>query len=80
MADNFGVLVGWTHQRVSGHLILSLESVHTLEQSKLVGLDKLHLHLMLNQATVLGNFLLSVSGQAPTARPQMSFWARLFGV
>ena len=80
MADEFGILVGWTHQRVRGHLILSLESIHTLEQNKLTNIDKLHLHLTLNQATVLGNFLLATSGRIPTMRPRASLWARWFGV
>ena len=79
MADDFGVLVGWTHQRVSGHLILSLQSVHSLEQHSLTDIDKQHLHMTLNQATVLGNFLLNASGHTPTVRRRTRWWQRWFG-
>ena len=80
MADDFGVLVGWTHQVVAGHLILSLESVHTLDQSKQPDVDKQHLHMTLNQATVLGNFLLATSGRKPSVPPPSSWWARWFKI
>lgn len=78
--DTFGVLVGWTHQKANGRLILSLESVHSLAQSEQADIDKRHLHMTLNQAHVLGNFLLTMSGQQPPVRRKRNVLARWFSV
>lgn len=78
--ESFGVLVGWTHQMVNGRLVLSLESVHSLEQSKSADIDRQHLHMTLNQALVLGNFLLSKSGQMPPVHRQRSKLTRWLGL
>ena len=73
--DKFGVLVGWTHQMVSGRLILTIESVHSLEQTKYPEVDRQHLHMTLNQATVLYNFLLSTAGAQPPIRRRRGWFA-----
>lgn len=78
--DNFGILVGWTHQMVNGRLILSLESVHSLEQSEESGIDRRHLHMTLNQAAVLGNFLLATSGHPEPLRRKRGLLARWFKI
>lgn len=74
--DTFGILVGWTHQMANGRLILSLESVHSLEQSRASELDRRHLHMTLNQAVVLGNFLLATSGNLEPVDRNRGLFAR----
>lgn len=78
--DNFGILVGWTHQMVNGRLILSLESVHSLEQSNESEIDRRHLHMTLNQAAVLGNFLLATTGNPEPVRRRRGLLARWFKI
>ena len=77
--ESYGVLVGWTHQRVNGQMILSIESVQSQDQRENADVDKLHLLMTLNQATVLGNFLLGKAGLLPPNRRKPGRLARWFG-
>ena len=68
--DDVRVLVGWTAEDFGSNMVLRLETVTNLPQSKE---DVLVSRLVLNkqQAVQLGNMLYEMSGQLPpkTAKP-----------
>ncbi len=76
-SDSYGVLVGWTHAEFNGKLDLRLQSANALLHSKPHDIHAHHLMLTHNQALLLGNYLLNVSGQKPPQRRKKSWLKRL---
>ena len=78
-SENFGVLVGWTHVKVSGRLILTIESARSAQDNTPRDIQRHHFMMTDNQALLLGNNLLGLSRMEPPVRRGRGWLARLFG-
>ena len=75
--DNHGALVGWTHQDLGDRLMLTIETVTSIQAAETRSPDVLRVMMTRNQAAILGRYLVGQSGLAPPGRPGL--WQRLFG-
>lgn len=77
--ESYGALVGWTHQEIGDRVLLRLESVQSLEAANAHDPDLYRMMLTKQQAAVLGNFLLQISGSTAADPKERSWFRRLFG-
>lgn len=78
-AENYGVLVGWTHANVNGRLVLTIETARSAQDNMPRDIRKHHIMMTDNQALLLGNNLLGLSQMKPPLRRRKGWLARLFG-
>ena len=74
-----GALVGWTHQDMGGRVMLKIESYENAETMNQSAPDQFRLFMTKQQAAVLGNYLMDISGETGSRRGQRSLFKRLFG-
>ncbi len=77
---SYGVLVGWAHDAYNGRFDLKLQSARKLRDSQPESIQSHHFIMTPNQALLLGNFLLGISGQQAPVRRKRGWLARLFGI
>lgn len=73
-----GVLIGWAHNVFSGRIGLRLQSTRSLRGGAPAGVHQHHLIMTRNQATLLAQYLLGVTGQEAMKPRRRSLWSRLF--
>ena len=76
--ETHGALVGWTHQDLGGRTMLKIESVQNAAAAEDHDPDVLRVLMTKNQAAILGNYLIQISGLAPR-EPGANWFRRLFG-
>jgi len=74
--ENYGALVGWTHHDNGERLMLKLESLRTSAAEEP---DLFRCIMTKQQAAVLGNYLIEVSGQTRIDPRDRTWFRRLFG-
>lgn len=75
---NLGTLVGWTSRDHESGVGITLECFDTLGKHR--GDPKTyHMLMTRQQAAVLGNHLMQISGQSPPSRKDRSWITRFFG-
>lgn len=77
--ENYGALVGWVHDEAGDNILLRLESVKSPEAADRRNPDVFRMLMTRQQAAVLGNYLLGVSGQTPPDPRARGWFRRLFG-
>jgi hypothetical protein len=76
--ESYGALVGWVHHEAGDRILLRLESVQTTQAAESHDPDVFRFLMTKQQAAVLGNYLMRLSGQ--TVAPQRPTWfQRWFG-
>ena len=75
--DKYDVLVGWKHTAFEHRLILHLQTMEAAEKAA-GNVETSHIVMTAQQATVLANYLLKISGASPPPRPR-SRLQRWFG-
>lgn len=78
-SDNFGVVVGWTSDDLDTKIMLKIQSVRSAQSSADQDVQSFHYFLTKNQAAVLGNYLVQVSGLLPPQRHRRTWLHRIFG-
>ncbi len=76
--DTYGVLVGWKHASISDKLILQLQTTLAKGQIKKGDVETSHVVMTTQQAAVLANYLLQVTG-ATAPPPRSGRLRRWFG-
>jgi hypothetical protein len=76
--ESHGALVGWTHQDLGRRTLIRLESVRTRDAVDERDPDVFRVLMTKNQAAVLGNYLIEVSGLNPR-HERRGWFRRLFG-
>jgi len=76
--ESHGALVGWTHQDLGKRTLIRLESVRTREAADELNPDVFRVLMTKNQAAVLGNYLIEISGLNPR-EGRRGWFRRLFG-
>lgn len=66
--DRHGILVGWSSQGVGERLVLTLQTLDRAAWEGKDNPDRTDVMMTRNQATVLANHLLKVSGASPPPR------------
>lgn len=74
-----GVLLGWKHTNFNGKLILQLQTTRSSGGLAEGRVENSHLVMTPQQATVLANYLLQVSGASPPPRRKQGKLKRWFG-
>ena len=77
--ESYGALVGWSHHEAGDRIMLRLESVQSKEAADKHEPDLHRFYMTKQQAAVLANYLMRVSGQSPPDRASRSWFRRLFG-
>lgn len=77
--DNHGALVGWTHQDLGERIMLCIETVRSTQDAANHTPDTLRVLLTKQQAAVLGNFLMTISGKTVPDQHDRALFRRLFG-
>ena len=77
--DTFGVLVGWTHSEFAQKFDLKLQTVQATGRHARADVDTFHIVMSPEQATLLANYLFTVTAQTPPQRRKRGLWARWFG-
>ncbi len=76
--ESFGALVGWTHQEAGDRIMLRIESVRSTEAAEKHNPDMFRFLMTKQQAAVLGNYLVGLSGQTPADPNDRGWFRRLF--
>ena len=79
MMESFGALVGWTHHDAGDRIMLRLESVQSSEAAKQHDPDLFRFTMTKQQAAILGNYLVRLSGHSPVVPKKRGWLRRLFG-
>ncbi|MDX8356133.1 hypothetical protein [Sphingopyxis terrae] len=79
MMESFGALVGWDHHDAGDRIMLRLESVQSPEAAKAHDPDLFRILMTKQQAAILGQYLLRISGQPPVVRRKRGWFRRYFG-
>lgn len=79
MMESFGALVGWTHHDAGDRIMLRLGSVQTSEAAKKHDPDLFRFLMTKQQAAILGNYLVGISGQSPAVPKKQGRLRRWFG-
>jgi hypothetical protein len=79
MMESFGALVGWTHQDAGDRIMLRLESVQSSEAARKHDPDLFRFLMTRQQAAILGNYLVQLSGQPPIVPKKRGWFRRRFG-
>lgn len=77
--DSYGVLVGWTHGRFDGRIDIRLQTAHSNAALQKGEVDSHHIVMTLNQATLLANYLFTITNQTPPPQRKRSRLAKWFG-
>lgn len=77
--ESHGALVGWTHRSAGDHLMLSVESVRSKAAADRHDPDIFRFLMTKQQAAVLGNYLIELSGQSASDPKDRSWFRRFFG-
>jgi hypothetical protein len=77
--ESYGALVGWTHHEAGDRILLRVESVRSTEAAEKHDPDLFRFLMTKQQAAVLGNYLVQLSGQTPAGRDDRSWFRRFFG-
>lgn len=77
--ESHGALVGWTHQQAGDRIMLRIESVRSTEAAEKHDPDLFRFLMTKQQAGLLGNYLVSLSGQTPASPNDRTWFRRLFG-
>lgn len=77
--DSFGLLVGWAHHAQSDKIDLKLQTVANSSALSREQIDNHHIVMTKQQATVLANYLFTITNQTPPRR-RGGRLARWFGV
>ena len=77
--DTFGVLVGWTHSEFASRIDLRLQTVQAAGRHARSDLDTFHIVMSREQATLLANYLFTLTGQTPPLRRKRGILGRWFG-
>lgn len=73
--DNFGALVGWTHQDLGDKVLLRMQSKHAADAEQSDPVDEFHYIMTKNQAAVLANYLFTISGRLPQAKRRFRWFS-----
>jgi hypothetical protein len=76
--ENYGVLVGWRHRDSDGRIDLQLETVFNPDALAQHRIDTHHIVLTHQQATILANYLYTITGQTRPG-PRRGRLTRWFG-
>ena len=79
MMESFGALVGWDHHDAGDRIMLRRESVQSSEAAKAHDLDLFRILMTKQQAAILGQYLLRISGQSPVVPRKRGWIRRYFG-
>jgi hypothetical protein len=77
--ENHGALVGWGHYDNGDRLLFRMETVQSNEALNHHDPDVLRVLMSKQQAFVLGNYLINLSGQTAIDQNKRSWFRRLFG-
>lgn len=77
--DSFGLLIGWAHHGQSDKIDLKLQTVANSNALAREQIENHHIVMTKQQATVLANYLFTITGQTPP-RPRRGRLARWFGL
>ena len=77
--ESYGALVGWTHQETGDRIMLRIESVRSKEAAERHEPDMFRVLMTKQQAGVLGNYLVGLSGQTRADPNDRKWFRRLFG-
>jgi hypothetical protein len=77
--ESYGALVGWTHHEAGDRILLRVESVRSTEAAEKHHPDLFRFLMTKQQAAVLGNYLVQLSGQTPAGRDDRGWFRRFFG-
>jgi hypothetical protein len=78
MMENFWALVGWGHHDAGDRIMLRLESVQSSEAAKNHDPDLFRILMTKQQAAILGNYLVRLSGQSPIVPRKRGWFRRRF--
>jgi len=79
MIESFGALVGWTHHDAGERIMLRIESVQTSDAAKQHDPDLFRVLMTKQQAAILGQYLVRISGQTPMVPKKRGWFRRRFG-
>lgn len=79
MVENYGALVGWAHHDAGDRIMLRLESVQSSDAAQRHDPDLFRFLMTKQQAAILGNYLVRLSGQPPIVLKKRGWFRRLFG-
>jgi hypothetical protein len=77
-SDSFGALVGWTHTDFDGKLVVRLQTIPNPGSLQRAVVDRHHIMMTANQATLLANYLLTITRQTAPLRRKRGLLARWF--
>lgn len=77
--ENHGALVGWSHQELSGKIMLRIETFQNPADVAKHQTDITRLLMTKNQAGVLGQYLVQAAGQTMPNTRKPGFFKRYFG-
>lgn len=79
MVESFGALVGWDHHDAGDRVMLRLESVQSSEAARKHDPDLFRVLMTKQQAAILGQYLVRISGQTPVVPRKRGWFRRRFG-
>ena len=79
MTESYGALVGWGHHDAGDRVMLRIESVRSTEAADKHDPDMFRVLMTKQQAAVLGNYLVQLSGQTPVDPKSQGWFRRFFG-
>jgi hypothetical protein len=77
--DSYGVLVGWTHSQFDGRIDLRLQTAASSGALAKGEVDNQHVVMTPNQATLLANYLFTITNQSPPPKRKRGLLSRWFG-
>jgi hypothetical protein len=77
--DSYGVLVGWTHGRFDGRIDLRLQTAPSSGALAKGEIDNCHIVMTPSQATLLANYLFTITDQTPPPQRKRGRLAKWFG-
>jgi hypothetical protein len=73
-AEQFGALVGWTHENLGDRVVVRLQSIRKAALAADEAPDEFRYFMTKNQAAVLANYLYSISDRLPQPRRRWSWF------
>jgi hypothetical protein len=77
--ESYGVLVGWVHHDAGERVMLRLESVQSMAAAEKHDPDVFRFLMTKQQAALLGNYLMRLSGQTIVDPAPQGWFRRFFG-
>lgn len=75
--ESYGVLAGWTHRELQGHVDLRLQTIRSTRREKPGEPDVHHIVMTRGQAAVLANYLFQLSETTPPRRRRKGILGKL---